>query len=728
MSPQTRLERVPGGAIYLKSPQRLGEYPVKLTERLDYWATEAPTRLFLASRIAQGDWRTITYRDFRLAARNVAQALLNRRLSPARPVAILSGNDLEHAILAAGAMYAGIPYVPVSPAYSLISSDFVRLRYILDLIDPQLVFVADGHRFSRAIEACVPKETELVVGESAESGLSAVLFSTLAATSATSEVDAAHERTGTDSIAKILFTSGSTGVPRGVINTHGMLASNQEMLRSAVPSLVEDPPILCDWLPWHHTFGGNHNFGLILYNGGTLYIDGGKPVAGMMGDTVRNLREIAPTVYFNVPRGFELLADALQADPTLSETFLRSSSGHVLCRRRTAAAYPDRLDRLAMNACGHRVPMVTGFGATETGPLSLIADGPANRAGVIGLPVPGLEVKIVPESGKQELRVRGPNVTPGFWKQEKLTREAFDSEGFFATGDAVTFADPQGPESGLVFDGRIAEDFKLSTGTWVSVGPLRSRLVGHCSPFVRDAVIAGHGHGEATALIFVNPDFGDGEERCGSRTAYRGRPADSCRGQYGWQFEPGCSRHHRAPILFRRTRAKSLTKDLSISARIAGQSRPVGRRPVCHSQSAARPPTLMTNAISTEAWVLHNLQKHPGRPSGLQRESLTFDAPGEHEVLVEPLYPDAGRETWAMLCSEPLSISPPPSRRGSCCHRQRWSCARVEARCYRQQREGGRYLYLVRGGLGCPWLCGAGGGLRCAGHRRPACQTHQIAL
>ncbi len=452
---------------------------------------------FWRSEMRRAGWRTITYAEFRVAARNVAQGLLDRKLTPEQPIAILSGNDFEHAILSAAAMYCGIPCAPISPAYSLASSDLARLRHIFAKLKPALVFVNNAAAFNHAIHDAVPSDTLLVVGKA---------FAELAAAPATSAVDDAQAATGPDTVARILFTSGSTGVPKGVITTQRMLCSNQEQIRTVFRFLADQPPVICDWLPWHHTFGGSHNVGLVLYNGGSLYIDAGKPLPAAFGESLRNLREIAPTVYFNVPKGYELLVENLAADSGFRKHFF----SRLQMAFYAAAGLPqhiwDAFDRLAVETVGGRIPMLTGLGSTETAPFALCASQYNRRAGMVGLPVPGVELKLAPVNGKLEACVRGPNVTPGFWAEPALTRAAFDDEGYYRMGDALQFADPANPERGLLFDGRIAEDFKLSTGTWVSVGPLRTRFILHGAPFVKDVVIAGHDRDDVTALIVPDPE------------------------------------------------------------------------------------------------------------------------------------------------------------------------------------------------------------------------------
>jgi feruloyl-CoA synthase len=486
----------PGGSIYIRSIYPLGSYPDRLTDSLDYWAEHTPDRVFLAQRDETGAWRARTYAETRAAARNIAQSLLNRAVSIDRPIAILSGNDIEHALLGLGAMYAGIPYSPISTAYSLVSSDFGKLRHIFGLLTPGLVYASDARAYCRAIEAVVTPDIELVTSET---------FPTLVSRRWQVE-DLPHRAAVTpDTIAKILFTSGSTGVPKGVINTQQMLTSNQEIVRSILAFVAEEPPVLCDWMPWNHTFGGNHDFGFVLYNGGSLYIDEGKPTPGGIEMTIRNIEDVAPTVYLNVPKGFEALLPYLRDRPGFRERFF--SRLKLLYYAGAGISQPvwDELQRHAVETCGEEIVMFTGLGSTETGPAALFPGKDLKRAGDVGLPAPGVELKLVPRDGKLEMRLRSPSVTPGYWRQPELTRSAFDDEGFYCIGDSLRFVDPSDVSKGFAFDGRLAEDFKLSTGTWVSVGPLRARFLHHCSPWAQDVVIAGHDRDQVGALIFPNP-------------------------------------------------------------------------------------------------------------------------------------------------------------------------------------------------------------------------------
>lgn len=500
------LARAPDGNLVMRSPYPLAPAPATLTERLLHWAAVAPQRTFVAERDADagGDWRHVSYAETLARVRTIGQGLLARGLSADRPLVILSENSIEHALLALAAMHVGVLYAPVSPAYSLLSTDFGKLRYILDLLKPGLVFARDAQRYGRAISACVPPHTELVFREGGLEGRRSTAFDDLAATTPTGAVESAHAGTGADTVAKILFTSGSTGDPKGVINTQRMLCCNQQMILQTMAFLGDAPPVLLDWSPWHHTAGGNHNFGAMVYNGGTFYVDDGKPVPGGIEKTVRNLREIAPTFYFNVPKGYEDLIPYFEREPALKKHFFSRLNIFLYAGAGMSQHVWDGLDRVAVEACGERILIVTGLGSTETAPAATFGNWDAGQTGVIGLPVPGVEVKIVPGGGKLEIRFRGPSVTPGYWRHDELTRAAFDEDGFYRMGDAVRYVDPADPRKGLIFDGRIAEDFKLATGTWVNVGALRGQVILDGAPHVQDVVIAGHDRDDIAVLIFPN--------------------------------------------------------------------------------------------------------------------------------------------------------------------------------------------------------------------------------
>ena len=494
------------GSTLVSSTEPLGPYPARLTDRLLHWAQVAPERTLVAKRVNGGDWRRISFAEALASARCIAQALLDRGLSAERPVAILSDNDLEQLLLGLGAMLAGVPFAPISAAYSTVSQDYGKLKHILGVLTPGLVFASSASGFGKAISAVVPADTTVVLTHGTIEGRNTLSFDELLATKPTAQVDQAHAKVGPDTIVKFLFTSGSTKLPKGVINNQRMLCSNQQMILQCFPSLGQTPPVLVDWLVWNHTFGGNHNVGLTVYNGGTLYIDEGKPTPQQIGETLRNLREIAPTVYFNVPKGFEEIANALESDAQLRETFF--SRVNMLFFAGAGLSQPvwDKLDRMAELACGERIHMLTGLGMTETAPFAICANAHEVKSGHIGLPAPGMELKLVDQEGKVEVRYRGPNVTPGYWRNPAQTAESFDAEGFYCSGDAVKPIDPARPEMGFAFDGRTAEDFKLATGTFVSVGPLRAKIIAAGDPCVQDVVAAGINRNEVGVLIFPRLD------------------------------------------------------------------------------------------------------------------------------------------------------------------------------------------------------------------------------
>jgi feruloyl-CoA synthase len=494
------------GVRYLRGEGELQPHAARMTDRLVHWAETQPNRTFMARRQrhadgSTGEWQAVTYREALERARSIGQALLDRGLGAERPVAILSENSLEHALLALGCLYAGIPHCPVSPAYSLVSQDFDKLRHVLATLTPGLVFASDA-RYAKAIAATVGAGVEVVLAEGAVAGREVTPLARLLDTVPTPAVDAAMQASGPDTITKFLFTSGSTKLPKAVINTHRMWCANQQQMRQSMPVLTEEPPVLVDWLPWNHTFGGNHNFGLTVYNGGTLYIDDGKPTPVLMQETLRNLREIAPTIYFNVPTGFEAIAHAMKADPVLRRNLL--SRVRMFFYSGAALAQPiwDLLHEVQEEEIGERIVMGTGLGMTESAPFAVFVTNPEVRSGHIGLPTVGMELKLVPVQGKTEIRYKGPNVTPGYWRNREATEEVFDEEGFFRTGDAVLWIDEKNPDLGLKFDGRIAEDFKLATGTFVSVGPLRAKIIAAGAPYVQDAVITGLNRNEVGALLF----------------------------------------------------------------------------------------------------------------------------------------------------------------------------------------------------------------------------------
>jgi len=494
---EVHVEKRADGATVLRSPQPLRPYARAVGDWLLRWHERAPERSFLAERKGDG-WRRVSYRDALSDARRIGQALLNLGLNADKPVAILSDNGIDHALLALGAMHAGVPVAPISPAYSLMSKDFAKLKQIFALLEPGLVFASDPEKFAPALAAV---------------GATSTPVAQLLETNPGSTLEVAFSRITPDTVAKILFTSGSTGAPKGVLNTHRMLCSNQESWAQLWPFVEERPQVLVDWLPWNHTFGGNACFNMMLRNGGTLYIDGGKPAPGLIETTARNLREISPTMYFNVPRGFDLLMPMLEQDPVLRQGFFRDLDMVFYAGAALPQNLWERLEKLALAEKDGRLAMLSAWGSTETAPMASCVHYPIERAGVVGNPAPGCELKLVPSGGKLEVRVKGPNVTPGYFRRDDLTREAFDEEGFYRIGDAMKFADPAAPEKGLVFDGRVAEDFKLSTGTWVHVGAVRVKLIAACDPLLQDAVITGHDRDEMGALVFLSPAAKDADVR-----------------------------------------------------------------------------------------------------------------------------------------------------------------------------------------------------------------------
>jgi feruloyl-CoA synthase len=507
----------PDGVQLLTSPEPLAHHPRRFSDLLAIWAHAAPGRTFVARRDGDGRWQRISYAHMLERARAVGQALLDHGLSAERPLAILSGNDLEHATLMMAALWVGVPFVSVSPAYSLLSTDHAKLRHIVGTTTPGLVYAADPG-YARAIEAAVAPDVPVVLGRGRLPDRGCASFEGLLDTVPGSQLEAAHAAIDAHTIAKFLFTSGSTKAPKAVVTTHGMLCANQQMLRQAMAFLADEPPVLVDWLPWSHTFGSNHNLGIALYNGGTFYIDDGRPTPDGIGQTLANLREIAPSIYFNVPKGFEELAHAMAHDDALRETLFSRVKGFMFAAASLSQATWDQLDALALRTCGERIRIFTGLGMTEAAPACTFVVGTHARSGYIGLPCPGVEAKLVPVDGKVEIRFRGPNVMPGYWRNPEQTAQAFDEEGFYRTGDAVRWIDPAQPGRGLAFDGRLAEDFKLSTGTFVSVGPLRARIVAAGHPCVQDAVIAGLDREEVGALVFPRlPDC----------AALAGLPADA---------------------------------------------------------------------------------------------------------------------------------------------------------------------------------------------------------
>jgi feruloyl-CoA synthase len=486
------VEKIPhGDGFLLRSTVPLAEYAPSMAHKLREQAQRLPDRDFLAER-AGDSWRRVTYAQASVAANSIAQALIDRGCSPERPVMILSGNSIDHALLLLGAYIAGVPAVPVSVAYSLMSQDHSKLKHIFDEIRPRVIYVASGKAFAAALAALDLKGVEVIVGADATEGVGATNFADLVATQPTAAVEATFSKVRPDTVAKILYTSGSTGMPKGVINTQRMMAANMMMAVQTWPFVKERPLLLLDWLPWNHTFGGNHNFNLTLQLGGTLYIDGGKPAPGLIEQTVKNLHDVSPTIYFNVPVGFTMLLPYLEKDEALARKFFANLRMIFYAGAALSQDLWERLEALSIRITGQRVPMVSSWGATETAPIATCGHLVIERAGVIGLPPPGVTLKFVPAGSKLEIRVKGPNVFPGYWGRPDLTESAFDEEGFYKIGDAACLADENDAGKGVVFDGRVAEDFKLSSGTWVHAGGLRVAALAAAAPALQDAVVTGH--------------------------------------------------------------------------------------------------------------------------------------------------------------------------------------------------------------------------------------------
>ena len=505
-TPEITADRRADGTVWLKSTAPLQTYARCVGDWLEDWARQTPERIFLGERFGtDAPWTTVSYKDALRQVRSVAAWVLAQDLGSERPLVILSDNSIDHALLALGAMHAGVPVAAISPAYSLMSRDFDKLKSMIALLEPGAIYVSSTKPFAPALAAIRPLHRAAIVSGDAGSA-DAISFQSVAATPETPTVAAAFAAVTPDTIAKFLFTSGSTGTPKAVINTQRMLTSSQQAKAQTWTFLdsARNDLVILDWLPWSHTFGANHNFNLVLRNGGTLYIDGGKPAPGLFTTSLANLRSVMPTVYFNVPRGFDMLIAALRGDDELRRRFF----GEVKFAFYAGAALPqnlwDALEELSIKTVGRALPMVSAWGSTETSPLATDCHFQAQRSGNIGVPIPGTELKLVPSGDKLEVRVRGPNVTPGYWKARALTAQAFDADGFYLIGDAVTFADPERPELGLFFDGRVAEDFKLNSGTWVSVGTLRVAGISALAPLAQDIVVTGHGGDHARFLVFPN--------------------------------------------------------------------------------------------------------------------------------------------------------------------------------------------------------------------------------
>jgi feruloyl-CoA synthase len=498
------VEALPDGGAYVRVAEPLPPYADTWIDRLEHWAEAAPERPFLAERAPDGGWRTLTYKHALDLTMRLGSWLLAEGASAERPLLILSGNSIEHGLLSLAGMAVGAPTCPVSTAYSLVSQDLSKLKGVIELMTPSLVFAGDARAYARALALAKSRDIRSIAGDATAPEAGATPFSELAATPVSAAARAARAALTPDSIGKFLLTSGSTGHPKAVVNTQRMLCSSHAMLREALPFFKEEPPVLVEWLPWAHTFGSNSSFGLTLYNGGTFYIDEGRPTPAGMATTVKNLREIAPTIFFNVPKGFEELLPHLQSDAALRKTFF--SRNRMFFYAGAGLSHPtfDAYNELSARETGSPLPWTTSLGSTETGPGALMNVQGLSQPGNVGVPHRGVELKLTPNGTKLEARLRGPNIMPGYWRRPDLTEAAFDEEGFYKIGDAVKLAEPSDWTSGFLFDGRVSEDFKLATGTWVSVGPLRIAFLNHFEPLAQDAVIGGHDRDDIGVLVFPN--------------------------------------------------------------------------------------------------------------------------------------------------------------------------------------------------------------------------------
>jgi len=498
LTPDPEIRTLADGTIYVEERHPLPPYPVRATDPLADFARSRPDAVFLADRKTGGDWRKITYAEMYDRARRIGQFLLDAGLSVDRPIAILSGNDIEHASIELGAMYAGVACAVISPTYAMAGGDYGRLKETMASVTPGMVYAADADAFAAAVKASAPDA--VFIADTDAQG--AMPYAKLLATEPTPAVDAANAQITGDTVAKFLFTSGSTGTPKAVPNTHRMICANQTQTRESFAFLKEEPPVVLDWAPWNHTAGGNKVFFMTMFSGGTLYIDDGRPTKADTWKTVRNLKEVSPTWYFNVPTGFDALIPYLEEDAELRQNFFRNLRMLWYAGASLAQHLWDALERLAVETTGGRIVIGTGLGATETAPGAIYCTWPQESAGNVGLPVPGVSLKLVPFEGKYDARVKGPNVMTGYWRQPELSAKVFDEEGYYCFGDALIPVDPQDLTKGFRFDGRTAENFKLDTGTWVNTGALRMTLIEHFGDLVREVAITGADKPYLGALFF----------------------------------------------------------------------------------------------------------------------------------------------------------------------------------------------------------------------------------
>ncbi|MBQ0958045.1 feruloyl-CoA synthase [Ideonella sp. 4Y11] len=506
--PRAELLTLTDGSFVLRSPQALGPYARCIGDWLEKWAKDTPDALAVAERAPSGDWRQLTWAQLRAGVGRVAQGLLGLHLPADKPVVVLSDNSVDHLVLMLACMHIGRPVCTVSSAYCRLSKDYVKIREILQMLDPALVYASDAATYGPAIRACLDGgalKGVVVLGTGADEVPGAFPWDTLASRPEGPGVMQAFARLLPDTVAKYLLTSGSTGHPKVAINTHRMLCANQQMMAQTWRFLRREKPVLLDWLPWSHTFGGNHNLNMVLCHGGTLYIDDGRPVPGAIEKTVRNLKDCQPNIHFNVPRGLDMLMGFFEDDLAFAKKVLAPLRAVFYAGAALPQASWQRLQAIAAKVREEPLWLTTSWGSTETAPAVTSAHFMLEGAGCIGLPLPGTELKFIPNGEKLELRVRGVNIFPGYRGQPQLSAEAFDEEGYYKIGDAGFLVDPAHPEKGVMFNGRVAEDFKLTTGTWVSVGTLRVKLVSALAPLATDAVITGHDRDEIGALLFLSP-------------------------------------------------------------------------------------------------------------------------------------------------------------------------------------------------------------------------------
>jgi feruloyl-CoA synthase len=503
--PDVSVDRRPDGSIVITSNHAPGEGPRSIAHLIARKAAEHPDRPYVKQREpGHGPWRQVTYGEAQRAVDGIAQWLLDRGLTNDDSVMILSGNSIEHALMTLGAYTAGVPAAPISPAYSLISTDHAKLKHCFDKVAPRVVFAQSGQMFAKALETLKAIDPTIAV-ITADGAEGAIPFAEVAGATPTAAVEASRETLGPSTVAKYLFTSGSTGLPKAVPQTHGMMAgviAGQEGIRTDEPT--GEIPQSLEWMPWSHISAGNIGFNGVLWAGGTLHIDEGKPLPGMFETTIKNLYEVSPIVFGSAPIAFSMLAEAMESDPVLRRSFFKNLRYMGYGGATLSNDVYDRIQALAVAETGQRIPLTTMYGATETQGIT-VTHWITERVGLVGLPLPGIALKLAPSGSKYEVRVKGPTVAAGYHKDPERTAAAFDEEGFYKLGDAARFVDPEDPSKGLVFDGRVTEDFKLDSGTWVSVGVLRPDLVAACSPYIHDAVITGQDKPFIGAMLWPSP-------------------------------------------------------------------------------------------------------------------------------------------------------------------------------------------------------------------------------